>query len=89
MIVAFTTGLSDQVASGALPLAALVAALAGLVSFATPCVLPLVPGYLGYVTGLSETSLEERSKGRMVLGTLLWSLLAVAAGMTLAANWVS
>ncbi|MDN5746491.1 MAG: cytochrome c biogenesis protein CcdA, partial [Nocardioidaceae bacterium] len=48
MIVAFTTGLSDQVASGALPLAALVAALAGLVSFATPCVLPLVPGYLGY-----------------------------------------
>ncbi|GAB3108086.1 cytochrome c biogenesis protein CcdA [Janibacter alkaliphilus] len=50
----------------------MIAALAGLVSFATPCVLPLVPGYLGYVTGLSETSLEERSKGRMVLGTLLF-----------------
>ena len=74
MIVAFTTGLSDQVASGALPLAALVAALAGLVSFATPCVLPLVPGYLGYVTGLSDVALERRSRGRMVLGTLLFIL---------------
>ena len=49
MIVAFTTGLSDQVASGTLPLAVLVAALAGLVSFATPCVLPLVPGYLSLI----------------------------------------
>ncbi|NYG37064.1 cytochrome c biogenesis CcdA family protein [Janibacter alkaliphilus] len=66
------TALPDTVADGALPLAAVIAALAGLVSFATPCVLPLVPGYLGYVTGLSETSLEERSKGRMVLGTLLF-----------------
>ena len=74
MIVAFTTGLSDQVASGALPLAALVAALAGLVSFATPCVLPLVPGYLGYVTGLSDVALERRSRGRMVLGALLFIL---------------
>ena len=66
------TALPDTVADGALPLAAVIAALAGLVSFATPCVLPLVPGYLRYVTGLSETSLEERSKGRMVLGTLLF-----------------
>lgn len=65
-------GLTDTVADGALPLAMLVAALAGLVSFATPCVLPLVPGYLGYVTGLSDVALEDRSKGRMVLGTLLF-----------------
>lgn len=43
--------LSDTVATGALPLAILVAALAGLVSFASPCVLPLVPGFLGYVAG--------------------------------------
>ena len=66
--------LSDQIADGALPLAVLVAALAGLVSFATPCVLPLVPGYLGYVTGLSDVALERRSRGRMVLGTLLFIL---------------
>ncbi|WP_250444444.1 cytochrome c biogenesis protein CcdA, partial [Actinotalea sp. C106] len=30
-----------------------VALIAGLVSFASPCVLPLVPGYLGYVTGMA------------------------------------
>ena len=68
------SGLSETVADGALPLAVAVAALAGLVSFATPCVLPLVPGYLGYVTGLSDVALERRSRGRMVLGTLLFIL---------------
>lgn len=63
---------SGAVESGALPLAALVAALAGLVSFASPCVLPLVPGYLGYVTGLSDVSLERRSTRRMMLGAVLF-----------------
>ena len=37
----------ETVTSGALPLAMAVAVLAGLVSFASPCVLPLVPGFLG------------------------------------------
>jgi cytochrome c-type biogenesis protein len=41
------------VSDGSLLLAAAVAALAGLVSFASPCVLPLVPGYLAYVAGLT------------------------------------
>jgi cytochrome c-type biogenesis protein len=40
------------VADGPLLIAAAVSALVGLVSFASPCVLPLVPGYLSYVTGL-------------------------------------
>ncbi len=40
------------VSDGPLLVAALVAALVGLISFASPCVLPLVPGYLSYVTGL-------------------------------------
>jgi cytochrome c-type biogenesis protein len=35
------------------------ALLAGLVSFLSPCVLPLVPGYLSYVTGLSGADLDE------------------------------
>ena len=74
VLSSLASGLSDQVTDGALPLAVLVAALAGLVSFATPCVLPLVPGYLGYVTGLSDVALEKRSRGRMVLGTLLFIL---------------
>jgi cytochrome c-type biogenesis protein len=43
---------SGLVTDGPLLVAAAVAALVGLVSFASPCVLPLVPGYLSYVTGL-------------------------------------
>lgn len=81
-------GLSDQVTEGALPLAVLVAALAGLVSFATPCVLPLVPGYLGYVTGLSDVALEDRHRGRMVLGTLLF-VLGFTAVFVLASMFVA
>lgn len=44
--------------SGPLLLGIAVAALAGLVSFLSPCVLPLVPGYLAYVTGLSGADLD-------------------------------
>lgn len=62
----------DAVTSGALPLAVGVAALAGLVSFASPCVLPLVPGFLGYVTGLTGESAQERSRGRTFTGALLF-----------------
>jgi cytochrome c-type biogenesis protein len=43
---------------GPLLLAIGVAALAGLVSFLSPCVLPLVPGYLSYVTGLAGADLD-------------------------------
>ncbi|MEU2347225.1 cytochrome c biogenesis protein CcdA [Modestobacter sp. NPDC049651] len=46
---------SAAVTDGPLVVAALVAALVGLVSFASPCVLPLVPGYLSYVGGLAGT----------------------------------
>ncbi len=62
------------IASGALPLALLVAALAGFVSFASPCVLPLVPGFVGYVTGLGAAALEQRRRPRVLLGTLLFVL---------------
>src|SRR5258708_40251010 len=41
------------VSSGPLLLAIPVAAAAGAVTFLSPCVLPLVPGYLSYITGLS------------------------------------
>ncbi|MEV0327137.1 cytochrome c biogenesis protein CcdA [Micromonospora echinospora] len=49
--------------SGPLLLAIGAAALAGLVSFLSPCVLPLVPGYLSYVTGLAGADLEGRRGG--------------------------
>ena len=63
------------------------AALAGLVSFLSPCVLPLVPGYLSYVTGLAGADLDRRADaagdgvavdrggrghGRVLAGTVLF-----------------
>lgn len=65
---------ASTISSGALPLAVLVAVAAGLVSFASPCVLPLVPGFLGYVTGLSDVALAQRRTSRMVLGAALFVL---------------
>jgi cytochrome c-type biogenesis protein len=60
-------------ASGPMALAVLVAALAGLVSFLSPCVLPLVPGYLSYVTGLAGADLDDgRRRGRVLAGTTLF-----------------
>ena len=49
------------VTDGPLLVAAAVAALVGLISFASPCVLPLVPGYLSYVTGLVGTGARTAS----------------------------
>lgn len=56
-------------------IAAAIALAAGLVSFASPCVLPLVPGYLSYMTGLSGQDLAQadaRVRGRVLLGSLLF-----------------
>lgn len=59
-------GLTQTVMSGSLLLAVLIAMLAGLVSFVSPCCLPLVPGYLSYVTGLSGAELAlEQSPARV------------------------
>lgn len=74
MSAVLVLGTEESVLTGALPLALGLAALAGLVSFASPCVLPLVPGYLGYVTGLSGAPLAERSRPRLVVGALLFVL---------------
>ena len=52
------------VTDGPLLLAVPVAAAAGLVSFLSPCVLPLVPGYLSYVAGLTGRSWRRRRPGR-------------------------
>ena len=60
--------MNDVVASGSLLLAVPIAVLAGVVSFLSPCVLPLVPGYLSYVTGMSQ----DPKRGRLVLGTVLF-----------------
>ncbi|PPG20971.1 cytochrome C biogenesis protein [Rathayibacter toxicus] len=64
-----------MVISGQLLLAVPLALLAGIVSFASPCILPLVPGYLAYVGGFTDS--DERAAGgrhRVVLGVLLFVL---------------
>ncbi|WP_175412272.1 cytochrome c biogenesis CcdA family protein [Streptomyces sp. TRM64462] len=66
--------LNETVAGGALLLALPIALLAGLISFFSPCVLPLVPGYLSYVTGVTGTDLAEARRGRMVAGASLFVL---------------
>ncbi len=63
----------EIVQAGPVPLAIAVAALAGLVSFLSPCVLPLVPGYLSYVTGLAGADLQDgQRRGRILAGVLLF-----------------
>lgn len=64
----WSAGAEQTVLDGSLLLAVPLAVAAGLVSFVSPCVLPLVPGYLGYVTGLTGVDLERRSRGRLVAG---------------------
>lgn len=66
------SALDETVVSGSLAAAAPLAALAGLVSFASPCVLPLVPGYLSYVTGMTGADLAEQRRGRLLAGVLLF-----------------
>ena len=68
------TGVAETVASGSLLLALPIAVAAGLVSFLSPCVLPLVPGYLSYVTGMVGADLEDARKGRVLLGSVLFVL---------------
>lgn len=66
--------MTEIVADGNLLLAAAIAVLAGLVSFASPCVLPLVPGFLGYVTGMGADVLETRRRTRVLAGAALFVL---------------
>jgi cytochrome c-type biogenesis protein len=70
-------------------LAVPVAVLAGLVSFFSPCVIPLLPGYLSYTTGLSGADLADSGstphRGRMLAGSSLFvlgfSVVFVALGV--------
>jgi cytochrome c-type biogenesis protein len=65
---------AETVLDGSMALALPVAAAAGVVSFFSPCVVPLLPGYLSYVTGLSAAELGVRHRGRMLAGTTLFVL---------------
>jgi len=78
---------------GPLAAAVAVAAIAGLVSFLSPCVLPLVPGYLSYVTGLAGADLDAgHRRGRIVAGVSLFILgfaVVFVAGAVIATRTTS
>ncbi len=68
--------------------------LAGLLSFASPCVLPLVPPYLAYLGGVSIEELHESGRARVRLAVLLAALCFVAGFSTVfvilgaTASWI-
>lgn len=70
--------IGELVFSGNLLMALPIALLAGLISFASPCILPLVPGYLGYVGGFAgnagDTTDPKAERRRLILGVLLFIL---------------
>lgn len=82
--------IAETVFDGSMLLAVPIAMFAGFLSFASPCVLPLVPGYISYMTGLSHQELIDaessiRHRSRMLLGTAGFvagfSLLFVSYGL--------
>ncbi|MGB3673869.1 MAG: cytochrome c biogenesis protein CcdA [Candidatus Nanopelagicales bacterium] len=83
--------ITQTVTSGSLLLAIPLAIAAGLVSFLSPCVLPLVPGYLSFITGLTgaeiaseDGKLDARGRTRILLGCVLFiagfSVVFIALG---------
>ncbi|MCX6403176.1 MAG: cytochrome c biogenesis protein CcdA [Actinobacteria bacterium] len=79
----------QTVMSGSMLLAIPIAIAAGFLSFASPCVLPLVPGYLSFISGLSHKEIQNsegltQQKSRLVMGSLGFiagfSFLFISAG---------
>ena len=58
----------NQIFDANLLIAMAIASLAGLISFFSPCVIPLVPGYLAYASGMGDS----RNRSRVLLGSILF-----------------
>src|SRR5215470_1554348 len=57
--------------------------IAGLVSFLSPCVLPLVPGYLSIISGSSLEQLKDQQKDSSVLRTVLKNSIMFIIGFSI------
>ncbi len=89
----------QTVMSGSMLLAIPIAIAAGFLSFASPCVLPLVPGYLSFISGLTHTEIQNseglnHQKSRLLIGSLGFvagfSFLFITAGAAFGqiGNWL-
>jgi cytochrome c-type biogenesis protein len=77
-------GVEHLILSGPVLLAIPVAAAAGAVTFLSPCCLPLVPGYLSYLTGMSGTAAAERRDTGQVPAAALARAGTAGAALALA-----
>ena len=63
-----------------------IAFVAGLISFLSPCVLPLIPGYISYISGTSLDKIKEKEKNliffKTIFFTLGFSFVFIALGST-------
>ena len=62
----------NTVTQGSLFIAILISFSAGLISFLSPCVLPLVPGYLSFITGFGLNANKSIRKSKALIATLLF-----------------
>ena len=51
-----------------------IAFLSGLISFLSPCVLPLIPGYISYISGTSFNKIKEKKRNLIVIKTIFFTL---------------
>lgn len=58
------------------------ALVGGIVSFASPCVLPLVPGYISYISGLSVDEIVESESRHRVPPAVIWNALGFIMGFS-------
>ena len=67
----------DLIDAGMVP-ALIVALVAGIISFLSPCVLPIVPPYLAYISGVSISDMSERKNTLTVTVTALFFVLGLS-----------
>lgn len=77
--------MTDVIVDGSLLLAVPFAFLAGLVSFLSPCVLPLAPGYLAYVAGMTGSDLRQRESAQQPVSVPAGGMPAVGSSAPLSA----
>ena len=81
-------GPGELVSQGSLLVALPIALAAGLLAFLSPCVLPLVPGYLGYVSGITEGGEASRSPTVLGAGLFVLGFSAVFLGVVVLGSTV-